>query len=81
MKRAIRLETKCDRGNSYQRCLGIKGLTLELVTHFLITISMRISMYWPGPEKMKPKCNIEVKKSKSDVMLNNRLSYGQGQEK
>ncbi len=48
--------------------------------------------FWPGSEKMKPKCDIEVKKSKSDVMLglhilaptvylNNRLSYGQGQEK
>ncbi len=39
--------------------------------------------YWPGLEKMKPKCDIEVKKAKSEVTLQgiNRLSpYGEGQE-
>ncbi len=40
--------------------------------------------YMPGPEKMKPKCDMKVKKSKSEVMLaawassklKNTLSYG-----
>ena len=43
----------------------------------LLLTKLFISSCWPGSEKMKPKCDMEVKKSKSEVMLGLHISWNE----